>query len=497
MIDEFPPPGWFLRPENWRYWMPSTLLGALPPSAFPSNPSTQFGAHERQPLLGANSGTTAPSNAGLNDIEPAWLSSLRPPATDGGLLGFLTRSNDPGDQDESVWSRLATSSAANGGLFSQLAQSNSSAGPGAPAWPQPLLPFGADAFALAPTVQPNERAETSDGPALVDVTIPDTSKSLPPFAPPPVFPVVRTDDGWGNFRRSGSLRTSVGLLAGPTQVGDQGWASPWRYESSQPEPRSSRLPLPAPNGATNPLSPFEIAERAPGTIPRGYQQPLAPSQGTADRTAWGAPILARTSHSALTANPTPAAEVTWPSTSSPITSDADPEAWLAGRHYAQVPPPPRRGVPGAGARAPSPLEEIRLMLYAHAHRTLRRIEPRNPQLKSISSDTWVPTNEDLNRLNWEIETSRRRQSILDLEAHHAFPLQFSDRFERAGINTEDYIAYLPKDRHRLRPSGAHTGTDNWNAQWRRFFEEESRPSQDKLFEQLRRMLKELFGATTP
>lgn len=137
------------------------------------------------------------------------------------------------------------------------------------------------------------------------------------------------------------------------------------------------------------------------------------------------------------------------------------------------------------------------MLYAHAHRTLRRIEPRNPQLKSISSDTWVPTNEDLNRLNWEIETSRRRQSILDLEAHHAFPRQFSDRFERAGINTEDYIAYLPKDRHRLRPSGAHTGTDNWNAQWRRFFEEESRPSQDKLFEQLRRMLKELFGATTP
>jgi Predicted lipoprotein of unknown function (DUF2380) len=86
---------------------------------------------------------------------------------------------------------------------------------------------------------------------------------------------------------------------------------------------------------------------------------------------------------------------------------------------------------------------------------------------------------------------------LDLEAHHAFPRQFSDRFERAGINTEDYIAYLPKDRHRLRPSGAHTGTDNWNAQWRRFFEEESRPSQDKLFEQLRWMLKELFGATTP
>jgi hypothetical protein len=155
MIDEFPPPGWFLQPENWPYWMPSTLLGALPPSAFPSDPSAPFGAHERQPLLGANSGIMAPSNAGLNDAEPAWLSSVRPPATEGGLLGFLIRSNDPENQDASVWSRLATSSAANGGLLSQLARPNSSASRSAPAWPQPLLPFGADAVGLKPPVQPS------------------------------------------------------------------------------------------------------------------------------------------------------------------------------------------------------------------------------------------------------------------------------------------------------------------------------------------------------
>src|SRR5215475_12656621 len=35
MNDQFPPPGWFLRPETWPYWMPNSLLGARTPPAPP------------------------------------------------------------------------------------------------------------------------------------------------------------------------------------------------------------------------------------------------------------------------------------------------------------------------------------------------------------------------------------------------------------------------------------------------------------------------------
>jgi hypothetical protein len=35
MNDQFPPPGWFMRPETWPYWMPSSLTGARMPAEPP------------------------------------------------------------------------------------------------------------------------------------------------------------------------------------------------------------------------------------------------------------------------------------------------------------------------------------------------------------------------------------------------------------------------------------------------------------------------------
>jgi hypothetical protein len=37
MNDQFPPPGWFMRPETWPYWMPNSLLGARTPPAPPKD----------------------------------------------------------------------------------------------------------------------------------------------------------------------------------------------------------------------------------------------------------------------------------------------------------------------------------------------------------------------------------------------------------------------------------------------------------------------------
>jgi hypothetical protein len=38
MNDQFPPPGWSLRPENWMYRLPGTVFGRLPASWAPQLP---------------------------------------------------------------------------------------------------------------------------------------------------------------------------------------------------------------------------------------------------------------------------------------------------------------------------------------------------------------------------------------------------------------------------------------------------------------------------
>jgi hypothetical protein len=162
------------------------------------------------------------------------------------------------------------------------------------------------------------------------------------------------------------------------------------------------------------------------------------------------------------------------STLDEVLSDADPQELIPGARYAQN--LPRRGATGPG-RELSPPESIRLLLHSNVHRILRNLDPKNPQLESLSSPAWVPTQRDINRLNEEIAKVLRKQSVCEFEVHHTLPRQFSPRFNDAGIDIEDYKTYLPRDRHRLLPNGLHTGSENWNAQWKRFFEKKRSPTQ--------------------
>jgi hypothetical protein len=83
------------------------------------------------------------------------------------------------------------------------------------------------------------------------------------------------------------------------------------------------------------------------------------------------------------------------------------EPWISGARYAQS--TPRRGPRGPGGRELSPPEEIRSFLHNNAHQTLRGLDPRNPQLQSLSSPSWVPTNADINQLNREIARIKRER----------------------------------------------------------------------------------------
>jgi hypothetical protein len=131
------------------------------------------------------------------------------------------------------------------------------------------------------------------------------------------------------------------------------------------------------------------------------------------------------------------------------------------------------------------------VLYNSAHRTLRALDPRNPQLVSASTETWIPTNRDIIRLNDEIARVRYKRGLSDLEPHHTLPRQFSAKFNKHGIDIEHYVIFMPRGPHRLRPDGMHTGPDNWNAQWRRFFYANPNATPDEIFEHANSMLKQL------
>ena len=79
-----------------------------------------------------------------------------------------------------------------------------------------------------------------------------------------------------------------------------------------------------------------------------------------------------------------------------------------------------------------------------------------------------------------------------IEKHHLLPRQFKKDFQRAGLNIEDFVIRIPKGAHRVRPAGLHTGRDNWNAQWRGFFDGTPNPSPQDILGELKRMKRE-FG----
>jgi len=79
-----------------------------------------------------------------------------------------------------------------------------------------------------------------------------------------------------------------------------------------------------------------------------------------------------------------------------------------------------------------------------------------------------------------------------MEEHHLLPRQFKRFFEEAGLDIEDYKILLDKADHRLKPSGLHTGENNWNKQWKDFFRQNLNATKEEILNQLDKMMK-AFG----
>jgi hypothetical protein len=259
-------------------------------------------------------------------------------------------------------------------------------------------------------------------------------------------------------------------------------------------PGDSQPPL---SGGAGILAPLERAsgvgeESAPAWLQSVSQWPPRSEPATWD--PWAPPVAS----APVSASPSAAEgandsslpqDLAGDPTLAEILSDADIQELIPGARYAQM--GPRRGGGRPGGPELSPAESIRLLLHGNAHRTLRELDPDNPQLQSLSSPNWVPSQSDIARLDEEIARIRRERGLRELEVHHTLPREFERQFGKAGINPEHYKTYVPRDRHRLLPKGLHTGTDNWNAQWRRLFSQLAIPKQKVILKLLNEMLKRL------
>jgi hypothetical protein len=179
----------------------------------------------------------------------------------------------------------------------------------------------------------------------------------------------------------------------------------------------------------------------------------------------------------------------------PLVSDATEDPWLAAERYAQM--GGRRGGRRVGRRELSPLEEIHSILYDNALRTLKELDPRHPELQGWQPEGWIPRQQHVNRLNREIARTIARikaeGGLSDLEPHHTLPREFRrDHFNRLGIDIDDFILYIPRDLHRLKPDGWHTGPEHWNKIWKEFLRTNPLVTQRQIVEQLLKMLKELL-----
>ena len=439
-----------------------------------------------------------------------WPAPLPPP----------TSSSDNWKQDESVLSdrgRFNWVETPNGGLLAVHPNGNDvdwvetpSGGllavpkpPIDPSWLRSALAVrtsaGASVVSAQPSARPTEVPSYDDaGSGEWDLpALPESS------AQPPILPAA-SPGMWSDFYRSQApFDADAGFPATPVQQDERAWPDPSLtgrdVTAIQPPPTLLGPPhLPPMDSQGSPdvgrnfhrwQLPFDANVRIPAASAHDQLWPDA-ALGMRDQTRWGSLTLPR-----LTVTPTYA---TNPNSilddsitdGTAIVSDADPETWIAGLRYANR---TGRGPRGRGGRELTVPEQNRIWFYDSAHRTLRELEPKNRQLQSLSSENWIPRQEDINRLNEEIARVRREQSVVDLESHHTLPQQFTSRFNKAGIDIEHYIFYVMRDQHRLRPRGLHTGSENWNAQWRQFFNENPSPRPEEILKQLNEMLNRIPG----
>jgi len=96
-------------------------------------------------------------------------------------------------------------------------------------------------------------------------------------------------------------------------------------------------------------------------------------------------------------------------------------------------------------------------------------------------------------LGWVVRAAEGEGARV-IERHHLLPRRFREYFEAAGldINAPEFIVELPRDVHRLKPYGLHTGPDNWNRLWRDFFTENPNASPEEILQYLDWMMRR-FG----
>jgi hypothetical protein len=190
------------------------------------------------------------------------------------------------------------------------------------------------------------------------------------------------------------------------------------------------------------------------------------------------------SPSALTTAPEDASP---PTSDGAIISDANPAPWIADAQYAQA--RGGRGSRRVGEREPSPLEQVRRTIYNHNFDVLRELDPKNQRLFAWTTRDWEPSQRDIQILKNEIFRVRQQRGGWDPEPHHNLALQFERDFLRCGLDPEDFVTYVSRDLHRIRPHGLHTGPSSWNPQWRDFFLERAtgKTSMDDVLRQLIKM----------
>jgi hypothetical protein len=95
-------------------------------------------------------------------------------------------------------------------------------------------------------------------------------------------------------------------------------------------------------------------------------------------------------------------------------------------------------------------------------------------------------------LNDEIARIKAERGLSELERHHNFPSQFASQFRACGIEPEDYLTFLPRSFHRLRPDGLHTTPINWNARWDQFLSDQPTAKPEELLKHLHGMWKNVL-----
>jgi hypothetical protein len=180
MNDQFPPPGWSLRPENWMYRLPGTVFGRLPASWAPQLPPVQTSdSWDQSTSTGSSSDT--PSGILGQFSQPLDPPQVNPWSQVTGPAAW----NSPTLPGPSASAASATSTPQNGSWYQN-----------SPSWVRSALPLGANVgFSAAP-------AEPAYHP-WADPLSDDIGRSpwdrpprfASPTQPPPVLP-MHGPEGW-------------------------------------------------------------------------------------------------------------------------------------------------------------------------------------------------------------------------------------------------------------------------------------------------------------